>query len=257
MISLSRLIKSQYTLDTNADKFPLVVQALHELMSEKNKVTQDPELAEQTSFIIQSAKEKADKIIESAYAEKAKVLEQIRKEKDDWSQECQLLAEQARQEGYTEGMEVGRQEGLKQAQIHIEEANKIIDLAKKDYDEKIQHSEDTILDLSVKIAEKIINVKLGESKDHFIPLVKKGLIEVKDYNNIKVHIHPEQYELLLSHKDELLLLMTNETDLNIYVNQDLDKNGCYIESAFGRIDISVDTQLQELKEHLSRLLNER
>jgi flagellar assembly protein FliH len=42
--------------------------------------------------------------------------------------------------------------------------------------------------------------------------------------------------------------------MNIYANAELNVNDCFIESAFGRIDISIDTQLQQLKKQLLQLL---
>jgi flagellar assembly protein FliH len=51
--------------------------------------------------------------------------------------------------------------------------------------------------------------------------------------------------------------MTTDTDVSIYANAELNADDCYIESAFGRIDISIDTQLQQLKNQLLQLLDER
>jgi flagellar assembly protein FliH len=254
MILLSRLIKSQYTYKNDNDKQPIAVQALQELLNEKYKNSNEPEISQQTSYIIQTAKEEAEKLIQSALAEKTGIVQQIDYERSAWEQERVQLFEQARQEGYAEGLELGRQEALRQYQAHIEESERIVDLAKKDYDETVQSAENTILALSIKLAEKVIGSKLHESPEIFLPLVKLGLNEVKEYENIKIHVHPSFYQLLLSQKDELQSLVTNNTDMNIYANAELNVNDCFIESAFGRIDISIDTQLQQLKKQLLQLL---
>lgn len=58
-------------------------------------------------------------------------------------------------------------------------------------------------------------------------------------------------------KNELKTLVTNDTDLYVYANAELNEQDCFIESAFGRIDLSIDTQLEQLKEQLLDLLDER
>jgi flagellar assembly protein FliH len=50
--------------------------------------------------------------------------------------------------------------------------------------------------------------------------------------------------------------MTNDTDISIYASAELNVDDCYIESAFGRIDVSIDTQLKQLKNQLLQLLDE-
>ncbi|MGQ4664619.1 flagellar assembly protein FliH [Metabacillus halosaccharovorans] len=249
---MSRLIKSQYTNHHEGGK-KIAVQTISTLLQDKLNEN-NPEILKEASFIIQSAKNDADQMIQKAMEESSIIQQQIQFEKSNWDQEHEQLIEQAKQEGYAEGLELGRQEALRQYQSTIEESNHVIDLSKRDYDEKIQSAENAILELSIKIAEKIIAVKLSESPNHFLPLVKKGLNEVKEYEHIKIHVHPLYYEFVLSQKDELRTLVTNDTDFNIYANAELNEHDCFIESAFGQIDVSIDTQLEQLKKQLMDLL---
>ncbi|WP_226528284.1 flagellar assembly protein FliH [Metabacillus niabensis] len=249
---MSRLIKSQYT-NHHEERKKIAVQTIHTLLQDKLNEN-NPEILKEASFIIQSAKNDADQMIQKAMEESSIIQQQIQFEKSNWDQEHEQLIEQAKQEGYAEGLELGRQEALRQYQSTIEESNQIIELSKRDYDEKIQSAENAILELSIKIAEKIIAAKLFESPNHFLPLVKKGLNEVKEYEHIKIHVHPLYYEFVLSQKDELRTLVTNDTDFYIYANAELNEHDCFIESAFGRIDVSIDTQLEQLKRKLLDLL---
>ena len=257
MILLSKLIKSQNTIKDDNEKQPIAVQAIQELLKDKYKDIDEPAITIKTSHMIQTAKEEAEKIRQSVLADKTRILQQIEDEQKTWEQEKEQLYEQVRQEGYAEGLELGRQEALKQYQTNIEESQRIIDLAKKDYDETIQQSENTILLLATKIASKIIATKLDESSEDFLSVVMGGLAEVKEYENIKIHVHPSHYDFLLSQKDELKLLLTNEMDISIYANVELESDGCFIDSAYGRLDISIDTQLKQLKDQLMQLIDER
>lgn len=256
MILLSRLIKSQFAKKIDNDKQPIAVQTIQAFLNDKLKTSEDQGLSAQASFIIQSAKEEADQMIQTAQAERAGIIQQIAEEQRAWEHEKDQLYEQIRQEAYAEGLEIGRQEALRQYQGLIEDSQRVVDLAKNDYDEKIQKAEETILGLSIEIARKVISSILIESPEKFLPVVRQGLKEVKEFDHIKIHVHPSQYELLISQKDELNALVTNDTDISIYANADLKIDDCYIESDYGRIDISIDTQLQQLKNQLLQLLDE-
>ena len=48
-------------------------------------------------------------------------------------------------------------------------------------------------------------------------------------------------------------MMCNAT---MYPNGELDEHACYIESENGRIDASIDSQLQEIKRKLMDILEE-
>ncbi|TXC91960.1 flagellar assembly protein FliH [Metabacillus litoralis] len=254
MILLSRLIKSHFTRNTQ-DGRQISVQTLQDILSDKYKDVHDPEVSLQTSLIIQSANEEANRILKEAIEEKTRIMEQISHEKSSWEVEREQIYELTRQEGYAEGIELGRQESLKQYESIIFESQRIVDLAKSEYDEKIQMSENEILSLAIKVAEKVLNSTLVNDPESFLPIVKKALLEVKDYENIKIHIHPAYYEFVISRKNEIQALVTNSTDINIYANAELNETDCFIESAYGRIDISIDTQLDQLKKQLIEFLN--
>jgi flagellar assembly protein FliH len=67
-------------------------------------------------------------------------------------------------------------------------------------------------------------------------------------------VNPSRYSFLLSRKDELIALFPREVDFYIYPDEDLLEEACLIESANGRIDASVDSQLDEIKNKLIDLL---
>ncbi|MGM7720370.1 flagellar assembly protein FliH [Metabacillus sp. Hm71] len=251
---MSRLIKSQYT--NKDEKQTIAVRGLKMLLHETSKEMDNPKSKLEASYLIQSAKEERERLIQAALEEKTAIMQQIEVERAAWEQEREQLFEQVRHEAYAEGLELGRQEALRQHQAFIEESKRIVDLARKDYSEKIQSAEEEILALSIKLAEKVIASSLSETPERFLPLVKQGLNEVKEHEHIKIHVHPANYELLLTHKDELAFLATNSQDVSIYANEELKVNDCFIESTFGRIDISIDTQLEQLKKQLLQLLNE-
>ncbi|MBM7571820.1 flagellar assembly protein FliH [Aquibacillus albus] len=178
--------------------------------------------------------------------------QQISTEREEWETEKEESRDLARQEGYLEGFQNGKDEALKKYESLIGEARRLIDIANQDYQSTLDNSEEVILELGLKMASKIINHEL-EVNDSYIELVKAVLEEVKDQPLISIFAHIEDYEVMLMYKDELMNIVSSKAKLSIYPDNNLNKGSCIVESPFGKIDAGVDSQLQEIRNHLSDL----
>lgn len=254
MISLSRLIKSSWPVPEEKEtkiisikSFKVDVQEMEEPISSANCTVEREE-------IIQQAQREADAIIAEAKAYKDSVENQLQQERLNWEQEVVLLSNQAQESGYEAGLEEGRVQGYNEAKGLIEEAKQVVAVSKEDYYRKIESSEHTILDIGLKVAERILGSHLEEKPEYFLSVVKRALKEAREYREIQLHIHPSYYEFLLAEKEDLLQIFPKETELYIYPDADLSEHSCIIESANGRIDATVDGQLKEMKEKLIEML---
>ncbi|WP_164668995.1 flagellar assembly protein FliH [Virgibacillus doumboii] len=199
---------------------------------------------------IEQAKEELQKIKEQQSTLVDQTNAQIEEAKENWKTEKQQYIEEAKETGYKEGFELGKQESLDQYKQLIKDANKIVESATKDYHSTIEQSEETILELAVHVAEKIIKKDLSSNPETFITIVNTAVREVKNQPKVSIFVHPDHYNLVMQQKEEISRLAGKETNLSIYVNEDLEEDSCFIEHPFGRIDCSIDTQLEELRKVL-------
>jgi len=206
--------------------------------------------------IIQKAREKAKELIEQANEEIQKKKEALMKEEESLHEKISDALEEARVKGYQDGFEAGRSDGLKSVEDLIQEAAKIVDSAREDYFEKLERSELEIIHLAVKIAEKIIGKTIANDPDAWSQLVKTALKEVREHENIKIFVHPKKYELTIDQKKMLAAVLHDSMDLYIYPDDELEENACIIETSFGTIDASVDSQLTEIKKQLLQIVEE-
>lgn len=181
---------------------------------------------------------------------------QIESEKKQWEQERHQLIEQAKKQGFEAGFEEGESRAHQQYQQIIDETRSIIDLARQEYENKLSDSEMDILDIALKAAEKIIHLKLSDQPELFINIVKSAIEEVRQMPQVNVYVHPSQYDSVMEFKQELQTIVDGNGNLSIYPKHDITENSCLIESPFGKIDASIDTQLRELKSRLFRMFEE-
>ncbi len=252
MILLSNIIKSQWASHL-ADQQKIIAI---KILKQKNH-EEDPQdflyTAEEQKEIIAHAHQEAQRIIEEAKRLADSIHSRISDEKEAWKQEKEQLIESAKQEGFSSGFNEGKDQGYKEYQKNILFAQEVIKNAKKDYQHQVESSEKTILQIGLKVAEKILGEKLG-TEDGFLSVVKRALKEAREYLDVELHVSPCHYEFLLSRKEELKAIFPHERDLYIFPNDELSNNSCIIESANGRIDASIDSQLEELKRKLIELL---
>jgi flagellar assembly protein FliH len=198
---------------------------------------------------VQDAKKEADQIM--AAANKA-----VEEQRVQWEAERQELMEQAQLEGYQKGFAAGQQEGLQSYQAKIEEAQNMIQLAQQDYKATVEGSEDALLDLGLRLAEKILHEKLKDEPESYLSLVKGAIADWKERSDLRLYVHTDSYELVLQQKEELALLTGNDFDLMIMPQHDLPDGGCILETKHGRIDASLDSQLTVLREKLFEIRRE-
>lgn len=254
MISLSRLIKSSWSIPEQKENKVISIKSFKTESQESDELIFSVDASKESEQIIQQAMQEADLIVAEAKAYQESVENQLQQEKAHWEEELVQLSNQAQQSGFEAGFQEGRNQGYAEAHGLIEDAKHVVETSKEDFRRKIESSEQTILDLGLKVAERILGDHLQENPEYFLSVVKRALKEAREYREVQLHIHPCHYEFLLSQKEDLISIFLKETELYIYPDDELSEQSCIIESANGRIDASVDVQLEEIKTKLFEIL---
>jgi flagellar assembly protein FliH len=181
----------------------------------------------------------------------------IEEEKLDWQTEKKKWIDEAQQTGYRSGYEEGKQDGKAEYQELLNEANRIVDLVKVDYQKTLEQTEGVVIELAIHTAEKILDRSIEEQPEDFIRIVKAALKEIKDQSVISIYLHPKNYKTVLQQKAELKRIIESDTKLSLYINEELEEDSCVIVHPFGEIDASVDTQLGEIRNALKELVMEQ
>ena len=161
-------------------------------------------------------------------------------------QEAIAIKEQASKEGYEKGL-VEAHSSVKTLKHAIEEFFSYKDVVYK----KI--SED-ILDISLRVAEKIIKKEVASDKTILDNIVKDALKSLaKDENKIILKVNPTDVE----YTKEIVpkLLSSGQFEAKIYVTGDkeVDEGSAIIETSNGIIDANIDTQLELIKEAFKQI----
>ncbi|RYM07184.1 flagellar assembly protein FliH [Sporolactobacillus sp. THM7-7] len=251
MMSLSNLIKSprpsyKKQLIHLSD---VIDPALRRLNAETAREDAEATLTEK----VENARRQAAEMIAEAQRKRLEFEKQMTEEEAAARRKREQAFKEKEKQGYIAGVKKGKEEAKKEYQRKISAANQLMDQARAAYKDYLKQAEPDILNLSIHIAEKIIGRSLTNDEDMWLSLVKKAVKEAKDQETIKITVSPYRFETL-NRRRALLESAAQDAKIIIYADGDLSENDCMIETAFGRIEASVDAQLSVIKEKLIALL---
>lgn len=185
-------------------------------------------------------KEKAQSFVQSANTKAQQIIAQAMDEADQ-------IKEAARQQGLNEGLAQAVGEHEKQA-VELKSAIALLDTYRESLFAALQ---DEVLDLSLEIAEKIINIELEKNDTAYRELVIKAVESLKRSDQFTLHVSRGEYERHFKDAAPWLKAQTDCGEYEVVIGHGLKPGDCLIESDRELIDAGVSTQLGKIKTHLN------
>jgi type III secretion protein L len=175
------------------------------------------------------AHEEARRLVEGAQARARDIVEEAQQEAAD-------LRSRAREEGWAEGL--------------AEWQARILDVA-GEARRAVEGARPQLVALALRVAEKILRHRLDEQPDAIVPMVEEALEAARGYRggHLVVRVNPADAPALEGFRQRLLDRDGRWKSLEIAAVEGMARGGCRIETDFGTIDASVETQLAAM-EHL-------
>jgi flagellar assembly protein FliH len=258
-ILLSKLIKSDFYIPLTELKqieTPVFQPASINDYSESNEENEEYHKLEMVkSQILKDAEEIADHQINQAMADANVLKEKALLEIEQWWQERRTEDEQYIAEARNNGYEVGYQQGIVEAEAFIKasysemihESQTILDQASLTKELIIQEAEPFLIELSCSIAEKIIQRQLNIEPEWVIEYTQSILARRKEKGLISICVAPSQFSFMQDAKEEFMLHIDSQAELQILPDATVSDHGCVIRSPFLSVDARIDTQLKEIK----------
>lgn len=171
--------------------------------------------------------------------------------------EAQRLAEEASAQGFQAGYNHGILQAEEEFQQKRQEMQRLIQTAYEERKKIVQQSEAFLLSLSIKIAEKVIKGELKQHTDQLLNMVKQALKQVEENEDLVIQVAPEDYPILLPFIEELETYVGPDSELKLIPIPNFTKGGCMIHTVSGSYDVTVTSQLQEIKQHLLAYCEEK
>ncbi|WP_192597285.1 flagellar assembly protein FliH [Sporosarcina limicola] len=171
-----------------------------------------------------------------------------------WENEKMVLQQQAYDEGFQVGYEEGRNKALSDMEISIQQANDATEQSHINADKYLVSQERVILELAMLTAKRIIGHSLKEDEEVYLSIVRRALKEAREMKEIRLYVSSTYFKLVSDNRAELTSIFPPDVPFLIFANDDFESTQCYIETNHGRIVVSIDDQLNELRERLVEIM---
>ena len=256
MTSLSKIFRNVYLSESKENTKPIQIRNLYvqEMMNTDEPLTIDVLTQERSKMLEQVKQEIAEKrALLTKDIEETK--QYVENQLNAWEEEKIVYQQQAYDEAFIQGLEEGRLKAQADMQSSLKLANDTMKIAHENAANYLQQQEKVILELALRTAERIIGTKLEDNEELFLSIVKRGLKEAREMKVIKLYVSPTYFELVSNNREELSSIFPVDVPFMVFVDEDMNDTDCYIETNHGRIVVSIDEQVQELRRKLVDILD--
>ena len=199
----------------------------------------------QSEIIMQAAKNEGEQIVQNARAE------------------ADEMKVKAVQDGHKEGYEDGHKEGIKAARKELSDAikqanakaEKTLKDAKAATADYFVKAEDDIANVVMLAIEKILPQHFLDVPQVVLPVVREAIKQVRDQKEVKVHVCPDSYDMVLMGRAEFQAMLTDGTAvLEVVSDESLQPGDCVIETPNGGVDARLLTQIELMKHAIESVL---
>lgn len=148
---------------------------------------------------------------------------------------------QAVQDGFKEGYERGAEQWTQAVWAARESVNGAVDQAKPQ-----------VVQLALRVAEKILRQKLETDPEAIVAMVDEALRSLQGQNQMRVvlRVHPTDQPVLEQRRKRWLDRHPAIASITIVADEAQARGGCRIESDFGMVDATIETQIRVIERHL-------
>jgi flagellar assembly protein FliH len=116
----------------------------------------------------------------------------------------------------------------------------------------LDEAQPQLVQLAVRVAEKILRQRLQSDPDAIVPMLQEALGTVRSYrgSHLLLHLHPDDIPLVQRAQRRLQAHDARWSTVELVAQEGMTRGGCRIETDFGTIEASVETQLGAIRKLL-------
>ncbi len=198
-----------------------------------------------TEIVKKSGEPAASKVVPreviAASAEARRILEIALSEAAQVTASAEKARAEAMEAGYREGYAHGAAqwaEVLRNTQAGLKKA--------------LEGAKPQVVRMALRVAEKVLRRKLETAPEAMLPMVDEALrsLQGQQQTRIVLRVHPADQPVLEARRQHWQDRHPSISGLQVVVDETMSRGGCRIESEFGMVDATIETQIQVIERHL-------
>lgn len=177
-----------------------------------------------------------------------------------------LLAEARRQaaniesEAYAQGFDQGRKDGeelgRRQYEATVQRLEQLISALKSQGQELSRKYEAQMVRLALAVARRLVHREVETDPSIVAACMQTAMRHVVEGSHIRLRLHPQDADLL-AERDADDLASSGRHPLEVVPDAQISRGGCLIETKFGLVDATRETQWRTVEESIEQILFQR
>lgn len=165
------------------------------------------------------------------------------------------LVQEAEQKGYTAGFEKGKNESMLIESQKLSPMMTALAEAKASINRHMANRQADIerdaIQLAVSVARNMLQHHINRKPEPTLHIIRSAISMAMGQPNLRIKTHPEDSEAVRVILQDMIPDASDEENVDIVVDRNIDKGGCLVHSDFGTIDARIDQQLSTIALNLT------
>lgn len=196
--------------------------------------------------ILAGAQAEADRIIAAASAEAACIANKA-------SKQAELLYEQKRQEGYNMGVSQIQSKLDAEKKKLQTEYDAMSQRVIADYETKLDALEQDIVDVMIRVFNKVFHIQFDNKKQILLHLIKDTLLGINAGKVFTIRVSEANFKFVESHVADIKEKIGNDVSIDVVNDLTLEGEACIIETENGVYNCGVEMILANLEKDIRSL----
>ncbi|MCA9259719.1 MAG: hypothetical protein KDA61_10990 [Planctomycetales bacterium] len=202
----------------------------------------------QVAYQLAEMDSQADDYLQSVRNEAMRIVQQARSEAEAVRREAQEAGRAAAEAAVEEILDKKVSQQMATLLPAMQKAVAQVNDSRHDW---LRHWEETGLQLALAIAERIVRSELSRRPEISVEWLREALQLSAGAGEITIRLNPQDEGTLSRHVDQLAAIFAPNASTHVVPDPNVSLGGCRLETRFGAIDQTIETQIARIAEELS------
>lgn len=169
--------------------------------------------------------------------------------------EVKQETQNAYDKGFADGQEstsMAYEKELDSMHNWITRIDSIAEELKQSFHREIRSFEETIVPVSMMIAQKILEREISDDSEFILRQVKQALAELDEDEIFRIYIHPDDYKIIEDNKS--VLFTEYASSITVIADSDIKPGGCVLQTSAGTVNSRIEKQLESIAQKLNETM---
>jgi flagellar assembly protein FliH len=158
------------------------------------------------------------------------------------------IREEARREGYAEGMVAGRADLRQLGEPAVQALSEAADRVREFEAEAAESVEHQAVVLAIEIAEKVVAGALEVQPERVLDVVRGSLRAIVERERLVIQVNPEDLDIVREGLHELTGALGGIEHVEVQEERRVQRGGAVVRTVVGEVDANIRTKLDRARE---------